>query len=96
MRTRFGHVAINCARQRDGHTMFGVPNEWTIAHCAPVCCAKFFSEMFGLSDNVLFGQCADNNDSVAPFQGVMFLRAWRSRQGLVSGFVVSNSPMRPY
>ena len=80
---------------RDGHTMFGVPSEWTNAHCVPVCSANFFSEMFGWSDSVLFGPRADNNDSVAPSQGVMFLRAWRSRTGHISGFV-SNSPMRPY
>ena len=37
--------------------------------------------MFGLSDNVLFGQCADNNDSVAPFQGVMFFACVAIPQG---------------
>ena len=81
---------------RDGHTVFGVPIEWTNAPCVPVCSANFFPEMFGWSDSVLFGTRADNNDSVAPSQGVMFLRAWRSRTGHFSGFVVSNSPMRPY
>ena len=81
---------------RDGHTMFGVPTEWTNAPCVPVCSANFFPELFGWSDSVLFGTRADNNDSVAPSQGVMFLRAWRSRTGHISGFVVSKSPMRPY
>ena len=51
---------------RDGHTVFGDPIEWTNAHCVPVCPANFFTEMFGWSDNVLFGQCAGNNDSAAP------------------------------
>ena len=81
MRTRFGSVAINSARQRDGYTVFRVPNEWTNAHSVPVCCANFFPEMFELSDNVLFGQCADNNDSVAPLQGVMFFACVAIPQG---------------
>ena len=66
--------------------MFGVPIEWMNAHCVPVCSANVFTEMFGWSDSVLFGPRADNNDSVAPSQGVMFLRARRSRNGAHSWF----------
>ena len=69
------------AAGRDGHTVFGVPIEWTNAHCAPVCSANFFTEMFGWSDNVLFGQCAGNNDSVAPSQGVMFFACVENPHG---------------
>ena len=59
---------------RDGHTMFGVPSEWTNAHCVPVCSVNFFTEMFGWSDSVLYVPRDDNNDSVAPSHGVTFLR----------------------